>query len=410
MRVALLSTIDSVADAGGDPRGFLIIAGRTLARHQLDCALALGCEKIACQGIGFPQELLDLQHQAEKSGAQFQVISGPRALSGMITAADELLVFADGLLPDQALAGKLLADRPAVLVLPAGDGVAEGFERIDRDHAWAGVMIVRGPAVERLTDLPPDADPVAGLLRIALQTGTRMVSMPQDILSDRRWGLVRSRGDAAQLEQAWINRHVRPIPYAAPFLAAADRLATALMIRSSERQKFGSGAILGGSAAVVVAAGFAGWLWQPAAGLALMAGAYFLARTGGALRAMEGPLLDRPPLDRLGHDFLPGFGRIGWWLRAAWDGVVVALAGLTTPPDERLSAVLGVVSLLLAFRLGEALPLRNWKMLLADRTLLAIILTAAAYSGQIIHITQLLAISTLAATLLDISRPQLTRT
>ena len=78
------------------PRAFLHVGGLTLARQQLGLALALGCERIACVARGLTPEMLALQHAAEKAGAQFHVITGPRALSGLVTATDEVLALAEG--------------------------------------------------------------------------------------------------------------------------------------------------------------------------------------------------------------------------------------------------------------------------------------------------------------------------
>lgn len=398
MRVALLSTIESVATAGADPRGFLAVVGRSVVQHQLECALALGCEKIACHAHGLPQELVALQHQAEKAGARFQVIPGPRALSGMVRAADELLVFADGLLPDRALAEELLADRPSVLALPADVGIAAGFERIDWEYAWAGLLMVRGPAVERLADLPPDADPIAGLLRIALQSGTRIVPMPPGILADREWGLVQSEGDAEEFEKVWLGRHVRPATFAAPFLALADRAATALMKRSDGR-KFGGNAVQAGAAGIGVLAGLATWFWEPVAGMALMAAAYFMARTGGVLRSIEGQGRARPQ----------GFDRISGWFGVALDILLAGIVGLAGFPQDHLVAFLGAAALLFALHLGEALPLRKWKIVLGDRILLAATLSIAAYFWQLNYILHILSALILAALLLDLRRSKLTR-
>ncbi len=399
MRVALLSTMESVAAAGGDPRGFLTVAGRSVVQHQLECALALGCEKIACHAHGLPQELVALQHLAEKAGARFQVILGPRALSGMVRAADELLVFADGLLPDCALAEKLLADRPSVLALPADEGIAAGFERIDREYAWAGLLMVRGPAVERLADLPPDADPIAGLLRIALQAGTRIVPMAPGILAGREWGLVQTEDDAEEFEEVWLGRHVRPATFAAPFLAVSDRAATALMKRSDGR-KFGGNAVQAGAAGFGVLAGLAAWFWQPVAGMALMAAAYFLARTGGALRLIEG----------LGRTPPQSHGRISRWLGTAFDILLAGIVGLASLPQDHGIAILGAAVLLFALHLGQGLPLRNWKIVLSDRILLAATLSIAAYFEQLSYVLHILSALILVAILLDLRRSKLTRT
>jgi len=398
VRVALLSTMETVAAADGDPRGFLAVAGRSVVQHQMECALALGCEKIACHAHGFPQELVALQHLAERGGASFQVINGPRALSGMVRAADELLVFADGLLPDRVLAGQLLANRPSVLVLPVDEGIAAGFERIDREYAWAGLLMVGGFAVERLADLPADADPVAGLLRIALQAGTRIVSMPPGLLAGRTWGLVQTEGQAEDFEAAWLDRHVQPATFAAPFLAVADRTATAMITRS-DRRKAGGLAVQAAAAGLGVLAGLAGWFWEPVAGLALMGAAYFLARTGGALRSIEA----------LGRRMPQGHGRMSGWLGAALDILLAGIATLASLPQDRGSAFLGAAALLLALHLGRSLPLGNWKIVLSDRILLAATLSIAAYFGKLDTGIQTLTVVSLIAILFDSSKSKLTR-
>lgn len=397
MRVALLSMTESLAEAGGDPRAFLTVAGRTVVRHQLECALALGCEKFACHAHGFSRELLDLQHRAEKSGAQFQVLSGSRALSGMVHTGDELLVFADGLLPDCALAETILSGRPGVLVLPAEEGLAAGFERIDRDYAWAGLFMVRGPAVERLADLPPDCDPVASLLRIALQIGTRTVAMPEGTLAGHEWGLVRSEDEAGRYEQVWLDRHVRSASFAAPALAAADRAGTVLMRRANGGRVSARG-ILGGAAALAGIAALSGWFWVPVAGLALLSAAYFIGRTGGALQAAEG--IGRRSPQKLGGTYNA--------LMAAFDAILIAIVSAAEPQGE-FTALLAATSLILTLRLGSILPLGNWKILLEDRIILAAGLAVAAYFDLIGLISQTLVMLTLLAILFDASRSKLTR-
>ena len=403
MRIALLSTMESLADAGGDPCAFLPVAGRPIVQHQLECALALGCEKIACQAIGLPRELLNIQHLAEKAGAQFQIISGARVLSGLVSAVDELLVFADGLLPDQAAAAEALAGRPGVLVFPADQGVAAGYERIDRDYAWAGLFMVRGSAVEKLTQLSPDADPVAGLLRIALQTGTRMASMPADILANREWGLVRSELDAVTFETVWLGRHARSASFAAPSLAAADRAATAIMSRWGGRQP-GSVAFLLGGAGLGLIGGLTAWFWQPFAGMGVLAAAYLTGRIGATLGSIEGA----------GRTVPKRLGGLAAWLGAMLDIALIVLAGLASAASDKITAVLATICLLIALRLGvavgEVLPLRKWRILMADRTLLAIGLSVAIYFGQLVTVLQVLTIIALLAIIVDLARSKLTWT
>ena len=108
-----------------------------------------------------------LQHRAEAAGARFIAIREPRKLSGIVTANDELLVLAPGVLPDEDAVMRHLA-KPCVLVFPADPAVQRGYERIDLHFAWAGALVVRGTAVEQLAQLPGDVDTPSALLRIAL--------------------------------------------------------------------------------------------------------------------------------------------------------------------------------------------------------------------------------------------------
>ena len=179
MRAALISMT-------GQPSGAL--AGKTLARRQLDFALAAGCESVIALGDGASAQAIALRHATEAAGARFQAIRDSHGVLGVVRAADELLALAPGLLPEAGGALAALDKGAALLVLPAGPGVAAGFERIDLERAWAGAVVVSGAQVERLSALPADSAPASALMRIALQArvaagllpfGTRMVAVEE---------------------------------------------------------------------------------------------------------------------------------------------------------------------------------------------------------------------------------------
>ncbi|WP_206678135.1 hypothetical protein, partial [Salmonella enterica] len=86
----------------------------------------------------------------------------------------------------------------------AAPAVAEEFERIDADRAWAGILRTRGDRVARLAEMPPASDAASALLRIALQGGDPVVMLPADTIAGGRW---RRRVDAvpdAAAERRWI--------------------------------------------------------------------------------------------------------------------------------------------------------------------------------------------------------------
>ena len=158
MRVAFIFATEPTGHAGdaaslaalGQPRARLRIGGATLARHQLGMALALGCERVICVAPVLDAHLVSLQHVAEARAARFHVVTGARGLISLVSAADEVIALADGLLawPDMAI--PLLDAGVGVLVQPIEAGLAAGFERIDLNHASAGAMRVPGLLVERV--------------------------------------------------------------------------------------------------------------------------------------------------------------------------------------------------------------------------------------------------------------------
>lgn len=401
MRIALLSASDPLDVAGDEGaterRGFLRLTGHSIIHHQLGCALGLGCGKVICIAAGMTSELLAAQHAAEKAGVTFQIIAGPRALSGLVKANDELLVIADGLLPDRAAAATALADRPAVLAIPADEGIAAGYERIDREYAWAGLFMVRGQAVERLTELPPEADPVAGLLRIALQSGTRIVLLPKAVLANQAWTLIRTMPEALALEKLWLDRFAPPASFAAPSLALADRAATNLIIRGSPN--IAGVNILACAAALGVLAGLAGWWLHPVAGFVVAAAAFFAARFGAAVKSIE----------QIGQVRPQGSPDYIQWLIGALDVVLIVLTAIANGAADRVSAVLAIITLLVLLRLGGNLSLEKWGIILKDRCLLALTLALSAYFTQIIFVLQVLAILVVVALWTNCRRARITQ-
>lgn len=258
------------------------LSGRPLAWHQLQAALALGCERIVCLAESPGPVLAGLQRAAEGRDAKFHAIAHCRALSGLVSAADTLFVFASGVLPDRAWLVQALGARAGIAVLPAAGAVERGFERIDRERAWGGVLATRGDAVEVLAALPPDSDPIAGLLRVALQRGGRCVEIPQTWLDDGRWALVSDDALARRVEESWQARHVPAPALARPGEALAHRLARALLPRVADQAKFAPALAVGGTA-LAVAGGGAGFAGYTLGGLAALTLGTLLALTGERL-------------------------------------------------------------------------------------------------------------------------------
>ncbi len=334
---------------------------------QFDLARELGCERIICICEGTGPELIDLQRSAEADGLQFNLIRGPLQLVGLVSADQELVAIADGLVIDRALATSSFAERRGVAALPAQAGIAAGFERIDAEYAWAGLLITRANIAEKLAEMPPDSDTIALLLRLALQAGTPVIPIDKERLDSADLMLADAPEKLVARENALLNRGASSAPWIGPGNALAQRLSRKLAPGALEK---GPMAALGLSALASTAAiGLAAFEQSFWAILLLGLGAFSLA-CGQGLRDIRSRLFGKPAQRR--------FTQIS---NGLFD--ISAIATLTLPAvpftlAERLFLPLVMVGML---RLSERLVSGSLRALWSDRILLAALLAPAAWFG-----------------------------
>lgn len=356
------------------------MGGVSVAEEQLAVALSLGCERVFCLASGMTPDVLALQHAAERAGARFQAIPGPRALLGQLTATDELIALVDGLFASVTEAQALLEGGPVVLVQPAEQGVDAGFERIDQVTASGGALRLPGRLVERLADVPADWDAFSALLRIGLQAGIAQRPLSPAGQASGFWTLLRDEGEAHALEPQWIRRRTRQFRLFNPSRGLAQ-----LLVRSFGPALLhaGSGARFVAGSAGVLAALALGTGWFGLAGVALVATglAWVLGEAAG--------LLDRVETER----FAPPkrnwtiYGLFGWGI----DALLVALIGWAIPTKPWHSALERYFPPLMLIALLRILPRTfesSWTAWLEDRALLALIIglaLIAGLAGPVVH-------------------------
>ena len=389
MRIALISM---VAENPAEVR----LAGHPLAWHQLQAAITLACERIICLADRPGPDLAAVQREAERRGASFHAVTHHRALSGLVRAADTLLVFAPGVLPDGDWLARTFGARAGVAVFPAETAVEQGFERIDRDRAWAGVLATRGDAVEALGALAPDADPIAGLLRIALQRGATAIEVPAKWLGHGRWALVATAAGAEQYQAAWYERHVPAASFDQPGAALADRAAKMLVGRIVNPDRVAAGFAAGGIV-TAVAGGVAGYLGQTAGGVTALLVASVLFAVGSALarlsRAGTGERSRRWPAEV--RDALLDLSLV----------VVASSPGVFEGWGTAFAATVLVAVIRLAAETGAPRPFRPF----ADRTLVLALLAMASFGGFFAQSLALVSVLGLAIRLFRLEKKQLTQ-
>lgn len=396
MRIGLLAALRRSGD-GNALRAALPLAGRSVLAWQAVLLQSLGVERVLCLVDAPTSEVLDLQHELEARGVQFHALRGFAALPALIRAEDDLIVIADGLVPDPELVHGLLGHNEAatlnrvVATIPAAHPLAiahpEDFERIDAARHWAGVLAMRGAPVQQLADFPADADAIGLLLRLGLQVGTPARDLAARELGLEAWLLATDAVAAAQHESALMARAAPPADPRAPTNALAAAAVRALVPR-----RLGQGArVAGGVALTALLAGVV----ASAAGLAATG---LLLAALGAFAAEAARVFGRIAARLRREDTDPRFGAA---LTAAVDlmaGGITWLALAPLPAWQPLAAlgpvVLGLVRLL--SRTGDT----ALAVVASDRAGILLILALAAALGVLPESLACLALGLVAALLL----------
>ncbi len=381
MRIALLSVLDGQADPRKVPAPFRMLAGARLVERQLDIALSAGCETIACLANAVGREVIDLQHRAEAAGARFIAVRDPRKLSGLVTANDELLVLAPGILPEEDPVLRHLS-KPCILVFPEEPAISRGYERVDAQFAWAGALLTRGNAVENLAQLPGDIDAPSALLRIALQSGVRTHPLEVRLLEEHAWLRDPSPEELATRERSWVSGHADVAPFTAPGLAIAERMGVRLAqdtMGGRLPRILALSTVLAGVMALALA--IAGWL-LPAFGAVAVAALLFAMEE--VVRRVSNAGQVRPRVPSLIQA-----------ITILFDPLLVILIALSSPEDTGWLRLFVPAVLFGLLHLGERLSMARWRRSYADRVVLTALLIPAAFLGVIQPLVAVLSVAVL---------------
>lgn len=255
MRIGLIAALRHSED--GLLRAGLPLAGRSVIAWQAALLRALGVERVLCLAETPGGTVLDLQHRLEGEGVQFHALRGPAAIPALVRAEDDLVIIADGLVPDPAVVRALTSGQGGealqrmVATIPADHPLAaahpEDFERVDAQRHWGGVLAMRGAPAQRLADFPGDADAVSLLLRLALQAGTPMREIAARELVPETWLLADSVAAVSQHESALIAAAAPPADWRAPGVALA-----AMAVRAAVPRGLDQGPVIAGASALVL--------------------------------------------------------------------------------------------------------------------------------------------------------------
>jgi hypothetical protein len=375
LRIVLLDMTEPVDATLPLRRGFVRLAGRPLVQHQLDIALSAKCERVICLVRSLEPDVIALQQRAEKAGVLFNTVTAPRDLSALVTAQDEVVVIYEGLLADPDSAAELIEQGEAVFVQPIETGLAAGFERIDINHAAAGLLRIPGRLIESLVQMPPDCDVPSSLARIALQAGVPMREVPLAARSGMGWQMIASEQAAHTIERDWIAHKLGNARLVSPGRKVV-RLAILGFAPSLLHAGNASKAMIAATLAILMLAAGMGWFDWRAASFVLAALAWLCLCSATMLRRLETPLAAGKVKRETGLAALD-------WL---FDGVLVLLIHWAAPPVAGMTPLLSLalpVTLLLLVRLSGKIPAMPGAAVIADRALLCLLLALSSVAGLV---------------------------
>ena len=180
------------------PSGLLPVVGETVLQRQIAAALTLGTQKIILASTKILAPLIVSEAILKRNDVDISVICRPTELMRSFTSSDEVIVFADGALPDPAALKSLSSGKGEYIITYPNSSDYSEFELIDSSDRWAGVMKINARRLLAVSDLPNDWDMASTLLRLAIQSGAERLHLNSTI-----WGT----GAVVQLtDYSQINR------------------------------------------------------------------------------------------------------------------------------------------------------------------------------------------------------------
>lgn len=174
---ALISAYHESDEPGGPLRAVLPLAGRTLIERQAKLAALAGARRILVLVERVPPELLAALDRLRREGLAVLLSRSAEEAAEQVDPSEPLLLVADGFIGDEGHLRRLAAASPPALLTVPDASVDDRFERIDSESRWAGVALVDGALLAETASMLNDWDPQSTLLRRAVQSGARMLSV-----------------------------------------------------------------------------------------------------------------------------------------------------------------------------------------------------------------------------------------
>jgi hypothetical protein len=215
---ALISAYHEADEPGGALRATLPLAGRTVLERQARLAVAAGADLIVVAVERVPAPLLQAIDRLRAHGVKVVVARNAAEAAEAVHTGDRLLVVADGLVATDTHIDRLLGLGAGTILTVPDMRVDDRYERIDAHSRWAGLALYDGEMLKRTADMLGEWDLQSTLLRRAIQSGARQLSLRGEPADDLLTVAERAE-DLTDLQQRifegagahrgdWVSRHL----------------------------------------------------------------------------------------------------------------------------------------------------------------------------------------------------------
>lgn len=171
-------------------------AGQSLLEYQVRQAAEAGAGRILIVVASVTQTLSRSIDRLSTDGLDVVLIRDMGALLRQAPRDRDFLVIGDAMVVPQRFLNGLGGQQGNGLLVVEATGPAEGFERIDGMHRWAGAARVAPDIFFGTLDLVGDWDLQLTLVRAAVQAGAARTVAPQDDVIEGRLAQVESQASA----------------------------------------------------------------------------------------------------------------------------------------------------------------------------------------------------------------------
>lgn len=181
-RIALVSLCRRDDSAAGGYCGLLPIGHDTLLAYQIGAAQRAGAATIICHIDSVPGDLMRHEKMARDMGLEWRTVRQFGDLLANVMDDDELLVIGDGMYHSTELLDGFMAHDAPMALLASADDAHPGFERIDLNHLWAGLLRINRDQLDSLGEVPADWSLESVLLRTVTKAKNASVMLGKDEL------------------------------------------------------------------------------------------------------------------------------------------------------------------------------------------------------------------------------------